>query len=96
MDAAKQLALYTPEGMNKAVQRYETCWLPLLAKHQGVKEMAAPLDVAWAWLMHALAPSKYAADVQSIAGMAASGIRADSPQHRSPEAIQKVRKGWGS
>ena len=94
MDAAKELALYTAEGMNKAVQRYETCWLPLLAKHRDVKEMAAPLDVAWAWLMHALAPSKYAADVQSIAGVAASDIQADSPQHRSLEAVQKVRKGF--
>lgn len=54
--------------------------------------MAAPLDVAWAWLMHALAPSKYAADVQRIANVAASEIQADSPQHRSPEAIQNVRQ----
>ena len=90
VDAAKNLALYSPEGMNRAVQRYETCWLPLLAKHRGVRDMGAPLDVAWAWLMHALAPSKYAADVQSIAGVAASAIQADSPQHRSPEAMSNV------
>lgn len=76
--------------MQKAVQRYETCWLPLLAKHRGVRGMGAPLDVAWAWLMHALAPSKYAADVQRIAGIAATDIQADSPQHRSLEAIANV------
>lgn len=91
MDAAKELALYTAEGMAPAIERYETRWLPLLAEHRGVKALAAPLDVAWVWLMHALAPSKYAADFQRITGVPASTIQADSPQHRSQAALTRVR-----
>lgn len=71
MDAATALDLYNSGGMGVAVRRYEACWLPLLAKcggKGGFTGAGAPLDVAWAWLMHLLAPSRYRADVQSITG----------------------------
>lgn len=49
--------------MRNAMQRYEQCWLPLLASHgSGGGDgalMAAPFDVAWAWWAHALAPEPY-------------------------------------
>lgn len=90
VDAAKSLALYTAEGMQPAVRRYETQWLPLLAKYRDVKSLAAPTDVAWVWLMHALAPAKYHADVLRISDVSAANIQADSPQHQSAEAMTRV------
>ena len=57
--------------LRNAVRRYERCWLPLLAAHgssasgeatQGSGSLlAAPLDVAWVWWAHSLAPVPYRA-----------------------------------
>ena len=46
-----------------AIRRYERLWLPLLAAHgrdggDGAG-LAAPLDVAWVWWCHSLAPHPY-------------------------------------
>ena len=90
VDDAKHLALYSPEGMGVAAERYERFWLPLLATHPNPAAIAAPLDVAWAWLMHSLAPSKYAADVQAITGKLAKEISAKSAQNRDPQGVTRV------
>ena len=90
MDAASDLALYSGRGMQLAIFRYETLWLPLLAKHPEEVDLAAPLDVAWVWLMHSLAPSKYGADVRDMTGCTAGAIKANSPQSRDPEAVANV------
>ena len=94
VDAAKELALYSQSGMQVAIYRYETQWLPLLAKHAAQKQIAPPLDVAWTWLMHALAPSKYQADFQDITGAPALTVQANSPQHRSLEAVANVSRDY--
>ena len=37
-------------------------WLPLVAANfKRSKELAAPLDIAWVWHVHMLAPESYAA-----------------------------------
>ena len=46
-----------------AIRRYERLWLPLLAAHgrdggDGAG-LAAPLDIAWVWWCHSLAPHPY-------------------------------------
>ncbi len=46
-----------------AIRRYERLWLPLLAAHgrdggDGAA-LAAPLDIAWVWWCHSLAPHPY-------------------------------------
>ena len=54
------------------IRRYETCWLPLLAKYgQGeeAEKLVPPLDVAWIWHVHMLAPVKYHKDCAKITGM---------------------------
>ncbi|GFH12369.1 uncharacterized protein HaLaN_08039 [Haematococcus lacustris] len=51
-----------------AVRRYETLWLPLLAGHAATQELIPPLDVAWAWLCHRLAPAAYEADCLRLFG----------------------------
>lgn len=81
--------MYTPAGMRVAKYRYEMFWLPLSARHRR-DDIAPPLDVAWAWLMHALAPSKYAADLERILGAPLTAVRPGGPLRRSPEAIDRV------
>ena len=49
-------------------RRYEMLWLPLVAANfKRSKELAAPLDIAWVWHVHMLAPESYAA-VSDIIG----------------------------
>ena len=52
-------------------RRYETCWLPVLARFDTEGDhvtVAAPLDVDWIWHVHRLAPAKYHADCRKIIG----------------------------
>ena len=46
-------------------QRYEQLWLPLVvslvASHTDDTPLVPPLDIAWVWHLHRLAPLKYAA-----------------------------------
>ena len=51
--------------LSAAIWRYEHCWLPLLqrtasSRFGDVRKLAAPLDVAWVWLVHLLHPLDYA------------------------------------
>ena len=41
--------------------RYETLWLPLAAEHKALS-LTAPLDIAWVWHCHLLAPVAYVKD----------------------------------
>lgn len=48
--------------LQHAVQRYEHCWLPLLSRHAhnlAAAPLAPPLDVAWVWFAHTIAPVAY-------------------------------------
>ena len=59
-------ALYFNHGavLSSAVARYEELWLPLLAAREQKGTSSAlvpPIDIAWAWHLHRLAPLKYAA-----------------------------------
>ncbi|KAI3962346.1 hypothetical protein MKX01_005348 [Papaver californicum] len=46
--------------LRRAIYRYKTCWLPLLAKHAkgGISEgtLVVPLDCEWVWHCHRLNP----------------------------------------
>lgn len=90
VDAAKELALYSPAGMRVAMYRYEVLWLPLLVRTRRT-DIAPPLDVAWAWLMHALAPSKYAADVERVLAVPAVSLTVVGALQRSRAALANVR-----
>ena len=63
-------ALQEPENLEKAVCRYETNWLPLLAEYGSKNNwnLSPPLDVAWVWHCHMMAPKFYISDCQRITG----------------------------
>ncbi|XP_019173075.1 PREDICTED: glycine-rich domain-containing protein 2 isoform X2 [Ipomoea nil] len=64
--------LYEGPGLDKAINRYYSCWLPLLAKHsespffQGT--LVVPLDCEWIWHCHRLNPVRYKSDCEQLYG----------------------------
>lgn len=96
--------LHSKAAAAAAVQRYEQYWLPVLAAHcrehppggghsggPDSPAVAAPLDVAWAWLAHSLAPSAYSNDFQALTGLAAVSAGVSVPHRRSEKALAAVR-----
>ncbi|CAE8671858.1 unnamed protein product [Polarella glacialis] len=61
--------LYTNRRiLAEAIRRYETIWLPIVAKsaEKDGQALAAPLDVEWVWHCHMLCPSAYQRDTQWV------------------------------
>ena len=55
--------LYKGPVLKNAIRRYEVFWLPLAAREgYGSRFLAAPLDIAWVWHAHMLAPYNYGED----------------------------------
>ena len=54
--------------LHHALRRYETLFLPLVAKSDATQILVPPPDVAWVWLTHMLAPEHYEADMQASFG----------------------------
>ena len=52
--------------VRNAIRRYELCWLPHASTHSLKMQLAAPLDVAWVWHVHKLAPHYYEQDCLNI------------------------------
>lgn len=53
--------------LREAIRRYSDVFLPLLAhltEQKAVPELAVPLDIAWLWHCHKLAPLQYAKDCE--------------------------------
>jgi len=46
--------------------RYELFWLPLVAQSSVTEDIAAPLDIAWAWHVHMLSPVSYEKDCNEV------------------------------
>ena len=55
--------LHRGPDLDHALRRYETIWLPLLAKAPEGVLLVPPRDVHWVWLVHLLAPEHYLEDV---------------------------------
>ena len=53
--------LYLGRVLPGAIERYLKCWLPLVARVGGGAQLIPPLDIAWVWHLHRLAPRRYAA-----------------------------------
>lgn len=53
--------LYAGDCLYEAIRRYESHWLPLLAKTPAEKrgKLLPPLDVAYVWAVHRLNPGAY-------------------------------------
>ncbi|MCO5578923.1 hypothetical protein L7F22_032773 [Adiantum nelumboides] len=63
--------LYGGPAVSRAIQRYEECWLPLLAEfseHEATLPLQPPLDCAWIWHVHRLNPITYARDCNLLFG----------------------------
>ncbi|KAG0630927.1 hypothetical protein M758_1G214600 [Ceratodon purpureus] len=55
--------------LDRAIRRYECCWLPLLASQEkGASALVPPLDCAWVWHCHRLNPIQYAQDCKAVYG----------------------------
>ena len=52
--------------VREAIRRYELLWLPLASRH--LLDSQAPLDIAWVWHVHMLAPYYYEQDCLNILG----------------------------
>ncbi|KAK4367906.1 hypothetical protein RND71_011698 [Anisodus tanguticus] len=59
-------------GLNMAIYRYYSCWLPLLAKHSECPffegPLVVPLDCEWVWHCHRLNPVRYKTDCEQLYG----------------------------
>lgn len=64
--------LYEGPALDKAINRYYACWLPLLAKHSELPffegPLVVPLDCEWVWHCHRLNPVRYNSDCQQLYG----------------------------
>lgn len=50
--------LYNPHVLKLAVARYELMWLPMASQQEAV--LVAPIDIAFIWHCHLLAPLRFA------------------------------------
>ncbi|XP_015065966.1 glycine-rich domain-containing protein 1 [Solanum pennellii] len=59
-------------GLDIAIYRYYSCWLPLLAKHSDCPffegSLVVPLDCEWIWHCHRLNPIRYKTDCEELYG----------------------------
>ncbi|BAT99399.1 hypothetical protein LR48_Vigan07g130500 [Vigna angularis] len=64
--------LYDGPALERAIYRYNACWLPLLAKHSESKifegPLVVPLDCEWVWHCHRLHPVRYKSDCEEFYG----------------------------
>ncbi|KAK8472207.1 hypothetical protein PHAVU_002G143100 [Phaseolus vulgaris] len=64
--------LYDGPALERAIYRYNACWLPLLAKHSESKifegPLVVPLDCEWVWHCHRLNPVRYKTDCEELYG----------------------------
>ncbi|XP_062100865.1 glycine-rich domain-containing protein 1 [Humulus lupulus] len=65
-------SLYDGPVLNRAIYRYNACWLPLLAKHSEAPvskgPLVVPLDCEWIWHCHRLNPVQYKSDCEELYG----------------------------
>ncbi|KAM3688597.1 hypothetical protein ACJW31_10G163000 [Castanea mollissima] len=64
--------LYDGPVLERAILRYNYCWLPLLAKHTKFQvtegPLVVPLDCEWVWHCHRLNPVRYKNDCEELYG----------------------------
>ena len=79
--------------LKNAIRRYERYWLPLASKAgAGSALLAAPLDIAWVWHVHMLAPNLYSRDCDIIVSRLVDHAPLDSQQRR--DGLWRARELW--
>ena len=92
-------ALYLDRALLRAaVSRYERLWLPLVASHAGPHHLIPPIDVAWVWHLHRLAPLKYAEYCNSRFGAildpGSAAFRLETHDSLSCERSTASKEAW--
>ena len=92
----KYPALYKGPVVKNAIRRYELFWLPLasksLADSFSAQELAAPLDIAWVWHVHMLAPFHYEQDCFSVVSTVVDHTPLDS--ERRKRNLKLMERRW--
>ena len=76
--------LHDDDVIRNAVRRYETCWLPMIAKNMTM-DLHPPMDIHWVWHTHMLAPRSYASDCEKLVGCV--------PDHNLPMPLDQRHVG---
>ena len=79
--------LHQDHVIQNAIRRYETIWLPLVARNAQYA-LVPPQDVAWVWHVHMLCPSAYASDCTALVG--------SIPDHAFTGDHELSRRLWSS
>lgn len=85
--------LYKGPVLKNAIRRYEIYWLPLAAR-EGYRStlLAAPLDVAWVWHVHMLAPHYYEQDCINSVSKIVDHLPLDPLQRKG--GLEKAKYLW--
>ncbi len=97
LDFLKQVdgfsGLHCGRILRNAIRRYEVFWLPLAAKQgRASRLLAAPLDIAWVWHVHMLAPDSYEQDCLNIVSQVIDHTPMNGSQRQ--EGLQRARHLW--
>ena len=85
--------LYAGPILKNAIRRYEVFWLPLAAKQgSDSRLLAAPLDIAWVWHLHMLAPHDYEQDCMNIVSQVVDHTPMN--RHQRERGLQNARYLW--
>ena len=86
--------LYLGRALPGAIERYLKRWLPLVARVGG-GELIPPLDIAWVWHLHRLAPRRYAAHCTDRFGRVLDpGAAAFQAQSAVSESDSETQRLW--
>lgn len=85
--------LYKGPILKNAIRRYEIYWLPLVAREgYGGRFLAAPLDIAWVWHVHMLAPHYYEQDCIKSVSKIVDHVPLDPLQRKG--GLKKAKYLW--
>lgn len=85
--------LYKGPILKNAIRRYEIYWLPLVAREgYGGRFLAAPLDIAWVWHVHMLAPHYYEQDCIKSVSKIVDHVPLDTLQRKG--GLKKAKYLW--
>ena len=92
--------LYLGRALPGAIERYVKFWLPLVAREgtqeqEGCAILIPPVDIAWVWHLHRLAPRRYAAYcVERFGRVLDPGTAAFQAQTAADASDDETRRLW--
>ncbi|KAL9245916.1 hypothetical protein vseg_019513 [Gypsophila vaccaria] len=90
--------LYEDHVLQRAIYRYNACWLPLLAKHSespvSESPLVVPLDCEWIWHCHRLNPTRYLFDCKQLYGKLLGCYKVISSIAASEESVSATVEIW--